>query len=134
MEGGKKRKMKAWLVIWEWCGDHAKRDDPFAAILNPRLSAKRVRDLVGFIYRSATYSLSEQAEYARNKKHNPYPAEYFERTKDNIPWGGEIICGHNPFLRARLVDDFVVERNAEGKEKASWKERPRPVSLAAQGR
>jgi hypothetical protein len=127
------RKMKAWLVTWEWCGEHAKREDPLAAIFDPRYSGERVRELVGFIYRSAMFTLSEQAEYARNKKHNPYPPE-FGRTLDNIPWSGEIICGHNPFLRARLVDDLVIERNTEGKETASWKERPRILSLAAQDR
>jgi len=126
MGGGRTRKMKAWLVTWEWCGEYAKRDDPFAAILNPRFSGERVRELVGFMYRSAEYSLSDQAEYARNKRHDPYPAE-FGQTLDGSPWAGEIICGHNPFLHARLVDDLIVERNAEGKEKVLWKKRPRPV-------
>jgi hypothetical protein len=78
------------------------------------------------MYRSAEYSLSDQAEYARNKRHDPYPAE-FGQTLDGSPWAGEIICGHNPFLHAQLVDDLIVERNAEGKEKVLWKKRPRPV-------
>jgi hypothetical protein len=115
MESGRMRKMKAWLVTWEWCGEHAKRNEPLAAIFNPRYSSERVRELVGFIYRSTEYSLRDQAEYARNKRYNPYPAE-FGQTKDGSPWGGEIICGHNPFLRARLVDDLIIERNAEGKK------------------
>jgi hypothetical protein len=43
-----------------------------------------------------------------------------------MPWGGEIICGHNPYLRARLVDDLTIERNDDGKEEVNWKERPKP--------
>jgi hypothetical protein len=28
--------MKAWLVTWEWAGDHARREDKVAAIFNSR--------------------------------------------------------------------------------------------------
>ena len=28
--------MKAWLVTWEWMGDHAAVQDRIASILNPR--------------------------------------------------------------------------------------------------
>ncbi len=118
--------MKAWLVTWEWCGEHTKRNDKFAAILNPRFSGKRVCELVGFMYRLAEYSLSDQAEYAKNKGYDPYPAK-FGRMMDGSTWEGGITCGHNPFLHARLVDDLTVERNAEGKEEVKWKKRPRPV-------
>ncbi len=119
--------MKAWLVTWEWCGDHAKRDDKVAAIFNVRSSSERVRELVEFIHLSAMYSLGERAAFAQNRKRNPYPAE-FGITPDGVPWTGEITCGHNPFLRARLVDDLVVEDDLEGKEKLSWKERPKPAN------
>jgi hypothetical protein len=119
-------KMKAWLVTWEWCGDHARPEDKVAAILNPRLSANHVRDLVEFIYLSAMYTLSERADYARDRKrHNPYPAE-FGRTPEGVPTMGAIHCGHNPWLEARLVDHLTVEIDAEGNEMASWKERPKP--------
>jgi hypothetical protein len=127
MERGKTRKMKDWLVTWEWCGDHAKRDDKVAAVFDPRFSGKRVRELVEFIYLSAMYSVSERAEYAKDKKRNPYPAG-FGSTPVGAPWEGEIVCGHNPYLRARLVDDLTVERDGDGSEKASWKEHPKPAS------
>jgi len=42
-----------------------------------------------------------------------------------LPWSGEITCGHNPYLRARLVDDLTVERHEDGKEEVKWKERPK---------
>ena len=54
------RKRKAWLVTWEWAGDHAKRADKVAAILNPRLGGDRVRELVEFLYMLDNSSLSEK--------------------------------------------------------------------------
>ena len=131
MKGGKTRKITAWLVTWEWCGDHAKRDDKVAAIFNARLSSERVREHVEFIYLSAMYSLTERAEYARDNKLNPYPARF--GTLDGVTWKGKIRCGHNPELRARLVEDFAVERDEQGKEIAHWEERPKPQTAWIRG-
>jgi hypothetical protein len=116
--------MKAWLVTWEWSGDRAKRYNKVAAIFNPRFGEDRVRQLVEFIYLSAEYSLSERMGFAKDPKHNPYPAEF--GSLDGVPWRGEINCGHNPYLFARLVDDLTVEADAHGNEKPSWKERGYP--------
>lgn len=55
---------------------------------------------------------------------NPYPAQF--GMLNNVLWGGEITCGHNPWLLARLVDELTVEADADGKERATWKERPKP--------
>jgi hypothetical protein len=123
---GKKRtlKMKAWLVTWVWCGEHAKGKDPFAAILNPRFSSRRISEIVEFMYRLAEYSPSDQAGYARNGRPN-HPAT-IDRTLDGRI---HIHCGNNPFLRARLVDNLTVERNADGKEIVSCKERAQRVKL-----
>ena len=131
MEGGNTRKIKAWLVAWEWCGDHAKRDEKVAAIFNARFSSEYVRELVEFIYLSAMYSLTERAEYARDKKLNPYPAKF--GTLGGVTWEGEIRCGHNPELRARLVEDLTVERDEHGKESAHWEERPKPQTAWKRG-
>ena len=83
-----------------------------------------MRELVEFLYLN-TYSLSERLKYAHHPSKNPYRAE-FGQTKAGHPWFCEILCGDNPFLKARLVDDLTVERGANGKERATWKERPRP--------
>lgn len=120
----KARKIEGWLVTWEWIGDHAKRDDKVAAILNPRFSAERVRELVELLYLTQNSTLSERMNWARDKHLNPYPAQF--HTLDGVPWQGQIHCGHNPFLFARLVDDLAVERDAEGNERATWRERPKP--------
>jgi len=118
------RGRKAWLVTWEWAGDHAKRADKVAAILNPRLGGERVRELVEFLYIFHTASLSEKLSRAANRDQNPYPAKF--GTLNGVAWEGEIHCGPNPWLLARLVDDLIVERDQDGKERATWKERPKP--------
>jgi len=118
------RKIKAWLVTWEWIGDHAKRDDKVAAILNPRLSGKRVREFVELFYLNTFYSLGERIAYTVNKKENPYPARFMDI--GGVPWTGAIYCGDNPFLIARLVDDLAVERDGHGEETATWKDRHKP--------
>lgn len=120
--------MKAWLITWEWAGEHAKVDEPIAAILNPRYSTDRVRDLVELLYVNAMYSLGERASYAKGKMFNPYPAEY------GTIWIGKklgrylnrIYCGHNPHLYARQVTDLHVDRTDDGKEVITWKEPPVP--------
>jgi hypothetical protein len=116
--------MKAWLVTWEWSGHDARRDDTVAAIFNARFGVERIREYVEFLYANETYTLRERMAWARDKKNNPYPAQF--ATLNDVPWEGEIICGHNPYLRARLVDDLSIEVLAEDKEKATWKERPKP--------
>jgi hypothetical protein len=109
------RKMKAWLVTWEWMGEHAKRGDKIAAILNSRLSVPRVKELVEFLYLTEYYTLSEKMAVAQRRKDNPHQA-HAERLL--------ISCGHNPHLVARLVEDLTVEYGPGGKDKAvAWKER-----------
>jgi len=116
--------VKAWLVTWEWIGDHAKSEEKVASVLDARLSGARVREFVEFLYVSQNSSTGEKIAWARNKKLNPYPARF--GALDGIEWQGQIECGHNPWLFARLVDDLAMEVDAQGHEKVTWKERPRP--------
>ena len=116
--------MKAWLVTWEWMGEHAKRRNKIAAVLNPHFSGQHVRELVQFLYTTESYTVSEQMAFAKDPTQNPYPAQFAQI--EGHPWAAQIHCGHNPFLFARLVDELTVERGADGKENGVWKERPRP--------
>lgn len=110
----------AWLVTWEQSGDHANRKDRIAAIFRPQFSGQRIREFVDVIYQSE-YMPHERLIAALNPKANPYPAQF--ATIGDIPWHGEVICGDNPFLRARLVDDLLIDEHGEPR----WEERPRPV-------
>jgi hypothetical protein len=115
----------AWLVTRHWVADHPKWE--VAAILSSRLGGVRVREFVELIYLTSGYfTLSEELAIAWPRHGRiPYAAR-FGQTEDGEPWSGEILCGDDPFLRARLVDDLTVERDAGGKETAVWKERKRP--------
>jgi len=115
-----RRLMKAWLVTWEWDGEHAKVDNPVAAILNSRTSAERVRELVEFIYVNEAFSLSERLAYAKNKNNNPYPAKF--GSIDDSHWQGQVFCGDNPFLYARPVEDLHVEDDGSPEGKLVWRE------------
>lgn len=68
--------MKAWLVTWEWIGDHAAREPKIVSILRPQLTGRTVRDYVERLYADLTYSLEERCRVAKRKAENPYPAEY----------------------------------------------------------
>lgn len=113
----------AWLVTWEWTGEHARPADPIAAILKSQLAPARIRELVEVIYLS-TCSVQERVTYTFRPKENPYPAQFVRI--GGVPWSGEITCGHNPWLRARRVDNLVVGRNEQDQEVATWNERPKP--------
>lgn len=112
----KKKGASAWVVTWEWVGDHAKRKQKVVAILNPRWGDQRVRDYVELIYSVLEYHPLDQLRCARNSKNNPYPAQF--EIIDGIPWGGSIICGHNPWLHARKVRNLRVDNRT-----VAWQER-----------
>ena len=115
---------KAWLITWEWIGDHAKKENNIVSILNSCTSAEKVRQYAERIYVDSEYSLTERLEYAKNRKNNPYPAE-FDRI-NGVSWEGRIHCGHNPFLYARLVMNLGVKLDSNGQEHLEWEEIPRP--------
>jgi hypothetical protein len=104
--------MKAWLITWEWSGNHAKREDKIVAVLNSRLAISRVAELVEFLYLTECYTLSEKMAVAHRKRQNPYPAQHERGAKS----GPLIVCGHNPHLVARWVDELRVERDDNGRD------------------
>src|ERR1700678_329025 len=118
----KRRKgVKAWLVTWEWAGNHARpKDRRVVEILDPRLRPERVRQIVERIYH-ADALLTEKIGWRLRRRKQPYPAEF--QFLEGMQWQYDILCGHNPWLRARLVDNLTVETDADGKETASWDER-----------
>lgn len=125
--GGKHSRIgiSAWLVTWEWAGDHAKSERKIAAVLNPHWFPDRVREYVEFIYVNSSYAISERIAYAKNRSFNPYPAQ-FMRLAGGIPYEGEIICGDNPWLFARRVDHLAATGEPDCEEAVVWTERPRP--------
>jgi hypothetical protein len=110
--------VRAWLVTWEWDGEHARVDDKIAAVLNPRLSGDSVRKIVELLYVNAGLSIVERLAYARSARNTAYPAEF-------VGWEGQIVCGSNPFLYARRVEDVRVEVGEDGEGDLQWSEQSR---------
>ena len=90
-----------------------------AAAFDPHLSGRRIQEFVELIYLSEG-TLSERMDFALDKRKNPYPAQF--GALDGVRWEGQIYCGHNPYLFARLVDDLRVQCDEHGKERAIWTE------------
>ena len=120
----KRGRITAWLVTWEWIGDHAKRDNKIVAVLNWRLSPEKISEMIEMIYANEYYSLEERVAFAKNKKMNPYKTTYDDI--NGIPWKGRLFCGHNPFLVARLVDNLYVKKDSSGNEVLDWEKRKKP--------
>jgi hypothetical protein len=58
----------AWLVTWEWSGDHARVEDPVVALFNRPWDGKAVRLIVEQLYSALKYSISDKFAVARNRK------------------------------------------------------------------
>jgi hypothetical protein len=126
MAGKKRKGRSAWLVTRHWRADYPRWE--VALILSGRIGGCRVREFVELLGVASCCPLQEQAALQWSKYGQaPYPAQ-FGQTKESDPWEGEIHCGDDPYLHARIVDELTVERDVEGKEKTTWKERQRASS------
>lgn len=127
---------KAWLITWDWAGEHAAvpEREVVVAILRPQTSPDTVKRIVELLYASHEY---EPADKLAALTHNPYPAEFStvsveqktsggEVIRQTVPYTGQIHCGHNPFLYARLVDNLRPTDPADSGVGLAWKERPHP--------
>ncbi len=113
--------MRAWLITWCWIGDHAAVDDPVVAFLSARTAPEGVRRYVERRYIDEKASLREKLSYARWNRQKPaYPAEFYRL--EGVTYMGQIRCGHNPWLYARLVDDLRAEMDADGNDVPKWTE------------
>lgn len=98
------RSQKAWLITWDWVGDHAAVEDEIVAILRPKLSERIIGEIVQAFYAVHAYSPREMAAWSRRPRSNPYPAV----------WNGRhCTCGHNPQLSATYVKDLMIDVDPE---------------------
>ncbi len=116
--------ISAWLVTWEASSAHVVPPRKIAAVYNPRWSPKRVKELVELLYVNSQYVISEQINYANNRNFNPYPAA-FHRVR-GVECMDSITCGHNPFLKARLVDNLIVTGEPDDEDMVQWNDRESP--------
>lgn len=91
--------MRIWLVTWEAIDDRVVSKSKVAALLNGTYPKERVGELLELLYANAQLTLQERLTYAQTQ-HTPYHTEFT---------GPEhLVCGHDPFLEARLVDHVSV--------------------------
>jgi hypothetical protein len=114
------KKMKAWLVTWEWMSDSAEVADRIATILPPRMSPERVAEFIEFLYTRTTSNAAELAAIAKHPATNPYRAQM--NVVGGVRHSDMLVCGAHPWLYARKVSELQVEMNTEGFETVSWRE------------
>ena len=130
---------KAWLITWDWAGDQAAvpEHEVIAAILRPQTSPESVKRIVELLYAAREYDAVDKLGALSR---NPYPAEYNTVTveqetlggepwRQRVPFIGQIHCGHNPFLYARLVDNLRPKDEADPGAGLVWDERPHPGTI-----
>ena len=125
----------AWLVTWWGVGTHAAVDPPVLAIWPVRKGPDTVRLFVERLYASCQFTAEEMLEALPPGGHNPYPARFgsitvYEGEKPlQVPWQGQVLCGHNPHLYARRVSRLRLGSGTyrDGSKRLEWEERPRPT-------
>jgi hypothetical protein len=95
--------------------DHAEMDrHEIVGFFAPATNVEIVRALVEYIYAEKSYTLDERVAWTIDPSKNPYRATIEK---------GQVHCGHNPWLWARIVDDLDVFKEESGKLVGAWKER-----------
>jgi len=114
----------AWLITWEGTNAPKAQRKRVVSVLSGRTSSEKVREHVEQLHVDLLYSLHEKVTYARDRKANPYPAEFVRI--DGVQWAGRITCGHNPHFVARKVKNLRIVQSAQGAEELEWHELPIP--------
>jgi hypothetical protein len=115
----RRKNVRAWLVTWE--GEHGKQDN-VALLLHPAMAESRVAHLVALLYANVRGTFTERITHATDTDpaHHPYRAEILNRNGRERE--GHFICGGNPYLYARLVEQVTVESGENGGEILRWRE------------
>lgn len=106
-----------WLITWEGTTNDVTDENRIAGVLTSRSSASNVLKLVDFLYQRTICDVHDMAYYANRwkKKENQF--------KVNGEPEHHIIWGRNPFLFARIVQDFCVESDEKNNQEiVSWVE------------
>jgi hypothetical protein len=61
---------RAWVIRWEWMGDHAAVDQSVAAILRRQTGAEQVRRIVEMLHAARQYAPDEMLFAIRRNGHN----------------------------------------------------------------
>ncbi len=115
-----KRGAKAWLVRWRAMPGQPAFDAPIdepIAILSSRWSPERVMEHMERLYFERAASKDELLSW-RDSSKAPYRPTIATGTH-GIPIPIGLVCGHNPVLSARLVDELT----STSEDSLRWRER-----------
>ena len=103
--------LTAWLIKWEWEGEHAKVDQPYVDIVSERISESYISDYIQRLHDLKCRTLIERADYSRDR--NP-PEKPYKVTRKPTTYSGVVFAvGHNPILTAEKVRNLVVKIDTE---------------------
>lgn len=115
----KKPGKHAWVVTWDWVGNHRKPDQLLLHFLKASWPSWRVSDYLQALYINS----AEIAPISR--------LYYIKRGLRDETWdrkirdrGTRVTVGDNPMLLAVLVNDLSVVRSGPGQMEVSWTHRP----------
>lgn len=103
----------AWLVTWDYASASAAVADKIAAVFPRQWGRHRVGQSIEWLYAIATAEVAELVMYAAKPSRNPYRA---------ILEGDRILCGHHPYLYARIVTELTVSTTEDDFEAVCWVE------------
>lgn len=105
-------------------------------MFSSRKSPDTVKDYGEFLYLTTQFGGDEQLAFLGDPSSNPYPATYGTicvnvsgTGETNVPWQAQIMCGHNPYLYARRVENLRLGEGTypDGSQQLQWDEIPRPA-------
>ena len=105
---------RAWLITWE---NATTGELSIGLILPGDTEPERVKWLVQELYIAQTASDPEKLDSALGRRVAD-PAKVARSKSGNI----QITCGHNPYLRARLVEGLSHKPDEDGAETLVWTE------------
>jgi hypothetical protein len=120
-----KRGIKAWVVQWEWATEVARVEKPLIAVLPGRTNHKWVAKFVELVYAGAMYEPDELVAWTANPRANPYRAQFPRRLPSpdghgNVTWPVAVVCGHNPYVAAKLVENLRAVPAEDGTSTLQW--------------
>ena len=112
--------MKAWLLTWEGTSGPALAPErKIVAIISARRSSSTIEEIADLLYCRSVDSAYDAAFLANKRSLREYQYRHLYSNS------ARIFYGRNPCIYARLVSNFMVERDEARKvERVRWTEPP----------
>ena len=105
---------RAWLITSESATDN---DKEVILVLSGDMETERVRWFVQELHIARTASDPEKLDSGLRRR-VACPAKQSRTTSGHV----HIVCGHNPYLLARLVEGLSLRQDEDGIERLDWTE------------